>query len=254
MTPSIGALFQHVIVGGLWHPVKRRAEAELIVELHRGRLSSFPFVSPDTFRSLCDLVIEDGQVLERQSMALRHIVFFRLSEINGGESSYGSRPSLEMLDHVLSNLPQPPVLIMAYGDLLPAKSLMDDLVKRSHFVFAVNIIEETEKLQAIPIGLQNMSRNRNGRLAAFLDNHERRNIGEKSVDVFTAFEPENNPIQRGKLVRLLASSTHGWNPKRLSPETYRQMVSKSLFVLSPLRVGVSIATGLGNLFILVQCR
>jgi hypothetical protein len=122
---------------------------------------------------------------------------------------------------------------MSHGDLLPKRSLLTRIGERSAKVFAVNLVEETENLWAIPLGLENLSRNRNGRLRDF--DVARRQV-EKTVktnDVFAAFEPENNPEVRDPLVELLRNSRFGWNRRRLSPGEFRRTVRESYFVISP---------------------
>lgn len=233
MAPSVKALFRHIVVGGLWHPVKRRAEQELISELTQGRYPSFPFISPDTFRALCNVVIENNQVTRRSPMAARTVIFFDLAEIEGTETQFDDAPSLALLNSELEALSEPPVVIMSHGDFLPSRSLLTEIADRCARIFAINVVDETEKIRAIPLGLENFSRNRNGRLNDYLGTLESPAEKPRTRDVFTAFEPENNPLARGPLVELLRNSRFGWSPRRMSPEQYRQAVSESMFVLSP---------------------
>ena len=233
MAPTVQALFRHIVVGGLWHPVKRRAEQELISELTQGRYPSFPFISPDTFRALCDVVIENNQVTRRSQMAARSVIFFDLSEMEGTETHFDEAPSLTLLNTELQALSEPPVVIMSHGDLLPSPSLLTEIADRSARLFAINAVEETEKIRAIPLGLENLSRNINGRLNDYFGSLDSPSVIPRTRDVFSSFEPDNNPSVRGPLLELLRSSRFGWSPRRMSPEQYRQAVSESMFVLSP---------------------
>lgn len=233
MTPTLGALARHIVIGGLWRPAKRRAEAELVAELHAVRYPSFPFISPDTFRAMADIVIEGAAIIRRSKMAHRSIIFFDLADITGEESQFSDSPALQALDRVFSELPVPPVVLMSHGDLLPKPSLLARVGERSAKVFAVNLVEETEKLRAIPLGLENLSRNRNGRLMDFDVARQQFETTVKTNDVFAAFEPENNPEVRNPLVELLKTSRFGWNQRRVSPEEFRRAVRESYFVISP---------------------
>lgn len=233
MTPTLGALARHIVIGGLWRPAKRRAEAELVAELQAVRYPSFPFISPDTFRALADIVIEGAAIIRRSKMAHRSIIFFDLADITGEESQFSDSPALQALDRVFSELPVPPVVLMSHGDLLPKRSLLTQVGERSARVFAVNLVEETEKLRAIPLGLENLSRNRNGRLKEFDVARQQFEITAKTNDVFAAFEPENNRVVRDPLVKLLKKSRFGWNRRRASPEDFRRAVRESCFVISP---------------------
>jgi len=233
VAPSAQALFRHVVVGGLWRPVKRRAEQELISELMQGRYPSFPFISPDTFRALCDVVIESNQVTRRSPMAARSVIFFDLAEIEGAETQFDDAPSLKLLNTQLEALSEPPVVIMSHGDLLPSQSLLTEIADRCARLFSINLVDETEKIRAIPLGLENLSRNTNGRLKDYFGSLDSPSETPRTRDVFTAFEPDNNPSVRGPLLELLRSSRFGWSPRRMGPEQYRQAVCESLFVLSP---------------------
>lgn len=233
MAPTVKALIRHLVIGGLWHPVKRRAEQELISELTQGRYSSFPFVSPDTFRALCDVVIEGDEVKRRPSMATRTLIFFDLSEIEGTETSFDDTVSLKLLETELDKAPAPAVVIMSHGDLVPSVDLLSEIAHRSAMVFSVNLIQETDRIKAIPLGLENLSRNLNGRLGDYFVHLGDPPAIPRTRDVFAAFEPENNLAVRGPLVELLRDSRFGWSSRRILPEDYRQAVQRSLFVLSP---------------------
>jgi hypothetical protein len=233
VAPTLGALARHIVIGGLWRPVKRRAEAELVAELHTVRYPSFPFISSDTFRAMADIVIEGATFIRRSKVAQRNIIFFDLADVTGDESELSDSPGLQALDRVLSELPVPPVVLMSHGDLLPKKSLLTRIGERSAKVFAVNLVEETDKLSAIPLGLENLSRNRNGRLRDFDAARQPVDTTAKTNEVFAAFEPDNNPEVREPLIELLRSSRFGWNRGRVSPEDFRRAVRESLFVISP---------------------
>ena len=233
MTPTLGALARHIVIGGLWRPAKRRAEAALIAELHAERYPSFPFVSPDTFRAMADTVIEGATLIRRVKMSHRSIVYFELAEITGDESEFSDSPALQTLDRVLAELHVPPVVVMSNGDLLPKRKLLEEIGGRSATVFAVNLVDETEKLRAIPLGLENLSRNLNGRLKDFSVSRHQADVPAKTNDVFAAFEPDNNPEVREPLIRLLKDSRFGWNQRRVSAREFRRAVWESHFVISP---------------------
>lgn len=233
MVPTVEALIRHVVVGGLWYPVKRRAERELIAELARGRYSSFPFISSDTFRALCDVVIENNGLQRRLPIAARSLIYFDLSEITGTERGFEDTPSLRLLLGELDHSPEPPVVIMSHGDLVPSWDLLSEVARRAKMVFSINLTEETNRIRGIPLGLENMSRNNNGRLTDFFQNQYVHESNARTREVFTAFEPENNLSARAPLVELLRESRFGWNSRRMHPKKYREAVKESMFVLSP---------------------
>lgn len=233
MAPTIQALVRHVVVGSLWRPVKRRAERELIAELTRDRYSSFPFISPDTFRSICDVIIENRGVKRRPMMAGRTLIFFDLSEIEGTESRFSDSVALGLLEQELSAATEPPVVVMSHGDLVPTQSLMSEISLRSAALFSINLTEETDRIRSIPLGLENFSRNSNGRLSDYLGQLDNPSSAHRDREVFASFEVDNNPEVRVLVAQQLRQSRFGWSSRRLSPEDYRRAVKDSLFVISP---------------------
>ena len=233
VAPTIQALINHVFVEGMWKNVKRRAEAELVAELANARFTSFPFISPDTFRSLADVVIEEHQVRLREVLTTRQIVYFELAELAGTERQYRDCYSLTLLDQVLSEAALPPVLIMNNGDFLPSAELLRDLESRCHRIYAINLSVETEKLRAIPLGLENLYRNRNGRLEDFHQVFERPIAMARARMIFSAFSVENNKSVRGGVIRDVKNSRFDQVSGRISPQKFRAQVLDSKFVLSP---------------------
>ena len=233
VAPSISALMKHLFVEGLWRSVERKAGNELIRELAAGRYTSFPFISPDTFRALADIVIEDAEVKRREKLSERHILYFDLAEVEGTEATYQELPALGLLDEVLTSIAAPPVLIMSHGDFAPSAQIMSDLESRCHRVYSINILQETEKTKAIPLGLENLYRNRNGRLADYHHAFEDPYGGERTQMVFAAFSAENNRPIRSKVLKQLGESRFPSPRGRLTPEKYRDQVRRTKFVLSP---------------------
>jgi len=224
---------KHLFVEGLWRSVERKAGNELIRELAAGRYTSFPFISPDTFRALADIVIEDAEVKRREKLNERHILYFDLAEVEGTEATYQELPALGLLDEVLTSIADPPVLIMSHGDFAPSAQIMSDLESRCHRVYSINILQETEKTKAIPLGLENLYRNRNGRLADYHHAFEHPDAAERTRMVFAAFSAENNRPIRSKVLKQLGESRFPSPRDRLTPQEYRDQVRRTKFVLSP---------------------
>lgn len=227
------ALFRHAVIGGFWRPIKKRAEQELVNELQTKRFASFPFVSPDTFRAISSVVIEDGRVLFQPRMFQREVVYFELSEVAGTEQSFSDSIALMSLKRVLGECQPAPIVIMSHGDFIPDLLLLSRIGERSERVFAINLPFETDKIRAIPLGLENFSWNRNGRLADFLSQSQDMARNEKLHEVFASFAVRNNPQVRLPIAEALKDSSFYWSEKRLSPENYRAHVRESKFVISP---------------------
>ena len=227
------AMFRHAVIGGFWRPIKKRAEQELVNDLQTKRFASFPFVSPDTFRAISSIVIENGRVLRRPRMFQREVVYFELAEVAGTEQSFSDSVALMSLERVLGECQPAPIVIMSNGDFTPEHSLLLRISEKSKRVFAINLPVETHKIRAIPLGLENFSWNRNGRLTDFLSQSQHIVRNQKLHEVFASFAVRNNPQVRLPIAEALKDSSFYWSEKRLSPENYRARVRESKFVISP---------------------
>lgn len=230
---SARAMFHHAVIGGLWRPIKKRAELELVKELKTGRFASFPFLSPDTFRAVSSIVIEGGRVTRKPMMFEREVVYFELAELDGTEQSFSDSIALLCLERVLGECRPAPIVIMSHGDFLPEPSLLSRIGEQCERVFAVNLPWETEKIRAIPLGLENFAWNRNGRLIDFFSQSQEINPSQKLHEIFGSFSVRNNPQIRLPIAQALENSSFYWSKKRLSPENYRAQVRASKFVVSP---------------------
>ena len=218
--------------------MKRRAEQELVSELNRGRYSSFPILSPDTFRAMCDVVIEGNKITRRASMAGRTVIFFCPSEIQATGTSFEGMPELNLLESELSNTVVPPVVIISGRDFVPSRDLLRKIAYRCAKVFSVNLSEETHQIRAIPLGIENFSGNPKAGLKDYSQHYRAFPQIERKRDVFAAFEQKKDPSVPGQMGELLGNRRFGWNSRRLCPERYRSIVSESRFVLSPPGTGL----------------
>lgn len=230
---SLSALIQNIIVEQGIKIVSRESKRRLERELYRSREASFPFVSADSFRALCDMVIEGGKVIYRAQNFKRRIIFCDASSFLGTEKEWGDNPNLALLRQTLQSLPEPPVVLLHNGDFNPQPQLLDGIANVAHWVFASNLVELRAKCTAVPVGLENRFRNRNGAMRDFLATREVEEIEDRPNWLFASFNVDNNRATREPLRHALSQSPYGFPFKRLSPIAYRREVLKSKFVLSP---------------------
>lgn len=233
MPPSLAGLMRHVLYEASVRLVQVEADRRMVKRLHRERPSSFPFISADTFRSLADTVIEAGAVLCRHQHNFRSTVFVDMSEFHGAEARFQDSRSLVLLERELSSGQPRPVVIMHNGDKLPAPALMDQIIGRSHHVFASNLLQETRTSTALPVGLENIYRNQNGLLEDFVRFRDDSDMTNRPRLVFSVFNTATNRPVREPLAEELRSSRFGWHPTRINRSQYRLLLLETMLILSP---------------------
>lgn len=233
MPPTFAGLTRHIFYEASVRLVQLEANRRMVKRLRQERPSSFPFISADTFRSLADTVIEDHVVLRRHQHNFRSIVFVDMSELYGGEARFQDSRSLVVLERELSSGRPKPVIIMHNGDKLPAHALMDQIVGRSHHVFASNLPHETRTTTALPVGLENVYRSQNGLLGDFVRFRDNPDMTNRPRLVFSVFNIATNRPVREPLAEELRSSRFGWHPTRINRSQYRSLLLETMFVLSP---------------------
>ena len=189
--------------------------------------SSYPFISGDTYASLCDhqfnheLSLTD---LKRDSEPIKlflpaYLKDRFLSELNSDDSDFSGD-----------------ILIIHNYDNIPSETEMTVFSKRFKKVYSVNWLGDKTIATPIPIGLENWSLLRNG-----VPNDYLRSINQgllptpkRSIRILSSFSIKTNIEERSKAIEFSKSNSEVLQtPSFTSPKKYREMVSNSAFVLSP---------------------
>jgi hypothetical protein len=229
------ALARHIIIESSARVVSRRARWLLTEELKKVRAGSFPFVSADTFRGIADVIIEDNRVKRKTPIFPKPVVYFDLTQLENSQTpapntrSKGIRQLLELAG---SNFDDG-ILILNNADIPPSSEELAELAEAYRHVFCTNIVVESRKISAIPVGLENSYRNTNGVIYGFEKFRSAPSTRRRSTRVLAYFNVGNNQTIRGPLARQLAASRFGWSSKRIDPRRYRSLVKETKFVISP---------------------
>ena len=192
------------------------------------RPSSFPLISGDTFRSVAEVIVEAGQVRHRSALSTG-VVFASMDSLfmpNG----------VERICEAASATQQPATarLVLHNGDQAPQSSQVRKLLTCYRKIFSVNAVDGIEKVVPIPIGLENASRNKNGRLHYYLDAIENpTDQTDRTRLVLSSFHTSTRPDIRGPLRKQVKASPHNHEDRFFKSLDYRREVRNSLFVLSP---------------------
>jgi hypothetical protein len=214
-----------------------RSAKKLAKRLRRGkanppeapaRLSSFPFLSGDTFRSMAGVVWERGRITHERNVAEE--VFFVEADTALG---------VDQLDAFIDSRggavsPDSLVVVIHNGDTPPDRDTLVEFTKRTKQVYCVNVSDDIEGVTPIPIGLENVWFNKSGRLRYYLDRPPRR-VEPDNFDylVLSSFSVGTNRAKRQPVASLMESSRHGHHGMVWKSGEFRDVISRSLFVISP---------------------
>lgn len=192
----------------------------------KGR-SSYPFISGDTYASLCDYEFTQEMSLTNLKSNAQAIKLFLpaylkdlfLSELKGNKSDFSGD-----------------TLVIHNYDNIPTDTEMTDFSKRFGKVYSVNWLGDKTVATPIPIGLENWSLLRNGVPTDFKKLIDKGLLptSKRSIGILSSFSIETNSTERSKAIEFSKSNSDVFQmPDFTTPKKYREMVSNSAFVLSP---------------------
>ena len=185
------------------------------------RPSSHPFISGDTFREISNHVWEGNNPLILPGSIRRGDVIFCESD---RVDSFASE--------VLSRSRVPIVLLLSNSDTNHASEIAR-LFQRGnvHRIFAQNLIEPTDRVSVLPIGLENAWWSRNGRTRHFTPDS-----GSHATRIFRVmwtFSIGTNPAERSRAAAALSGWRLADSLGGLKPAQHRQALRTFAFVASP---------------------
>lgn len=195
----------------------------------RGR-SSYPFLSGDTYAHLCSMYFDRGKIFHRRDRG--HQQFDTPSLFLNGIEAEVFLDFLTSTTQSFENIN----LIIHNCDKIPNNEEMLHFSKLFKRVFSVNWLGSREIATPIPIGLENWGWQRNGVPRDFsrlisqgLPSHDAREI-----NLLSSFSVSTNRFERTKALDFLNTYPYKFQSDRfMSPKTYRELVLKSRFVISP---------------------
>lgn len=208
----------------------------------RIRLSSAPFISGDTFRRHAKIRIDDASPTSLEKLNLlvdptRKIsqspqyVYISLSGIDQPSEQESLLRKLSTIDHrFLSRA----VFIFHNADKVPPPDFYASVAGLGPRCFSVNVLDDHGGVCPIPLGLENRWRRKNGVIRHFPTRQQtiESHASHRPISLFGAFNVGTNEIERTVAKRAIEKYGHVFET-RLTPKTYRQKLSQTLFVISP---------------------
>lgn len=203
--------------------------------LRRSRLplrrSSYPFLSGDTFRGLCGFEFTNNKLRKIGNNArFPNYVFMQVDSI----FDFSEMMKLMPFDVMFKSKKYS--LVLHNSDTVLRLEDFEDLLCFFEKVYCVNILEESNRVLALPIGLENRNKLRNG---VERDYVLRKpcitgfNV-ERDITFFACFNLLTNPKERKSALdaaQNLPNSKVILNP--ITPKAYRNYIESSHYVISP---------------------
>lgn len=185
------------------------------------RPSSFPFISGDSFRASADHVWETK---------------FRFSgiDVQEGEVVFcESEKADEQFIDVMRDVSKPFVLLLGNSDLNQGRNLthLMSQLNPKVAVFAQNLMEDVNRAEVLPIGLENAWRANFGRVSGF--KAQRRRDSQKTFRVMWGFSERTNPPVRSTVAGHLTQIAVADRQPYLSAADHRKALATYAFVASP---------------------
>ena len=205
------------------------------------RPTSSPFVSGDTFRSLCHVKIEVVAAKERIDELVHKLNFIKHKSILRlfvDLNVVGDEKLEQTFVNSLARLPlevrRKTIVIFHNSDKVPSQSFFMRLTELEFRLYSVNIVEQSPFVQPLPIGLENRWRLDNGRIASFkrFQSKTSNQIKRKNL-VFAAFTVGNNLPERSVAREACLKAGFPMIGGRIPTSRHREHLSNSYFVISP---------------------
>lgn len=196
------------------------------------RPTSYPYISGDTFRSICDVIIENKKDFEIFNTLAEYDkkikkVFVSLSFVYKNEEYLIK--NLSSKDCKLKKID----LILHNGDKIPSEDFFLKLSKLFNKVYCVNSMSNINNIIAIPIGLENYHLFNNGKIEKLIQFKNYINKNKKDIILFSCFDLSTNYELRKPIHDKFIKSRFSHIYNSLNNERYVNHLKRSHFIISP---------------------
>lgn len=190
------------------------------------RVDTYPLLSSDGYAMHCQTSI--GRDLDIDS--LQGVI----AGLREGSSFYVPGRFVNQLSEIL---PQIPVtlksLVIGDDDITPDPAVLELLRSRIEIIFSVNLINISEGVRAIPLGLESPSYRSGGKLSDFRKRPKQVSKIRK-FNFLVSWNQETNPLKRLEAMKAFEQVENSLIFKgRITSQTVHKLMRKTLFVPCP---------------------
>ncbi len=183
------------------------------------RLPSYPFTSGDTFRDYSNFIYDEIKNFNPINVSAGDKIFVKTDLID------------KYFKHCHPKIKNKYYLITHNSDVNISNYYFKFLDDKIINWFAQNLEEKfSEKINIIPIGLENRWRMRNGKIKDFNRYMIKKNT--KNIVVLSSFSTETNK-NRKKVRKIINGSSFIKFAESVNPKKYRSLLSNSMFNICP---------------------
>ena len=206
------------------------------------RAGSLPFISGDTFRSVAEIILEDGRDIVQHGLHTgcdflpRHKPLWAMTSWSNSPRHETHWPFLTTQLWSSNN-----------GDHVPSAEQFEAIRRIVPRVFSKNVLDDIPGVTPIPIGLENVALKHNGKLHYYLDAlHNPTPSQLRTRRVLSSFHESTNRAMREPVKDLMVHSRHGHERDFAKSLDYRLEVRQTKFVISPPGNGNGLPPHLGG--------
>ena len=191
-------------------------------------LSSFPYLSGDTFRSKCHFALTDKYIIQLEKVSLstqRHSIFSDTSRASDVADLLSGVAKPKYMGHSL---------IIHNGDKIPTPEELKILAFHFREIYCVNWLGDPELITPIPIGLENRNYFQNGIPRDFTRAQERLQNQLRSNSILANFSLATNVHERSAALESALDSKFEVVACRFTNQReYLNALGTTKYILSP---------------------
>jgi len=192
------------------------------------RISSYPYITGDTFRKFSDHILDEGEKIKINKIKEGEIVFVQSDFIE------------EYFDNYNPNITVSHILV-THNNLQPITEKYIDKVSENimcWFAQNLDIKSEIEKLKALPLGIENIRTYSNGVTSHFENKIVKSNMDIKQNLILSSFAPHTNIVIREKPAEVVKKISFIDISTYPDHKTYIQNLSTYKFNICPSGAGI----------------
>ena len=202
-----------------------------------GRVSSYPYISGDTFLSISDAFIINNRRRHKNHKLNHHREAALFIAYKKEKNIIFIENDLLGINWVFKKAKEYKKVILHNCPIPPDQKLLFELVKNKVHVFGTNLKFKNDYIEPIPLGIENAYMEKDGDLSYFNPINLAKTKMEKKNILLVSFTARNNPEVRNEYLSILKSYNYK-NKRYQNLNDYRRVLSSSYFVISPPGVGI----------------